>query len=79
MSNDLTANLRASEIVTEELEWHQRVMRAIQSGTLAEAGLQLAQIVNFALKTQHDEQFALEVKNCVTTFWDRCIRELRQG
>jgi hypothetical protein len=58
-----------------QLEWHARVLLTIQQGTLAEAGYELAMLVNFALKTQHDEQFNREVRDCVLAFWSRCERE----
>jgi hypothetical protein len=61
--------------MSAELEWHEKVMKATQEDTLAAAGYELVQIVNFALKTQHDEQFNREVRNCVMAFWNRCERE----
>lgn len=58
-----------------EPEWHEQVMKSIHEGTLAEAGYELCKLVNFTLKTEHDEQFNLEVSNCVNAFWNRCQRE----
>lgn len=55
--------------------WCANVMRMIYEKPLAEAGLELARLVDFALKTQHDEQFNREVRACVHSFWDRCARD----
>jgi hypothetical protein len=59
-------------------EWPHRVMVAIEGTTLAVAGYEVARLVDFALKTQHDYQFNREVRNCVLHFWERCNRESKR-
>lgn len=55
--------------------WCNRVMWLIENDTLAAAGHELAQLVNYALKTQHSDHFNREVRGCVHAFWNRCERE----
>lgn len=55
--------------------WCSRVLHLIQEHTLAEAGLELAQLVDYALKTRHSEHFTREVRTCVHLFWNRCAQE----
>lgn len=56
-------------------DWAMMVKQAVNEKPLAEAGYELARIVTFALKTQHDAQFARDVDACVKSFWARCERE----
>lgn len=77
MNGDFVNATREHDLRVEptELEWHQRVMKAIQEESLATAGYELSKLVNFGLKTQHSEQTARELRNCVLAFWNRCERE----
>lgn len=55
--------------------WCHRVIWLIENDTLAAAGHEFAQLVDYALKTQHSDQFNREVRGCVHAFWNRCERE----
>ena len=59
--------------------WCHRVKHLIETATLAEAGAELSSLLNYALKTQHSEQFGLEVKGCLLMFWERCLREQKNA
>ncbi len=56
--------------------WCYRVTWLLENDTLAAAGHELAQLVDYALKTQHSEQFNREVRGCVHAFMNRCQREM---
>lgn len=56
-------------------EWCEEVVMTIESAPLAVAGYEVARLVNFALKTAHDDAFNREVRNCVHLFQERCTRE----
>lgn len=58
-------------------DWTAYVMKCIQDESLATAGKELAMLVDFALKTQHDEQFNRDVRGCVLAYWDRCDRVMK--
>lgn len=55
-------------------DWTAYVMMCIQQKPLALAGKELAMLVDFALKPQHDEQFNGDVRACVAAYFDRCDR-----
>lgn len=55
--------------------WCAAIMYLIENDTLAAAGYGLVQLVDYALKTQHSDQFNREVRDCVHAFWNRCERE----
>lgn len=59
--------------------WCAYVMHAIEDEPLSVAGSELMQLVDFALKTDCDEQFVREVRACVHMFWNRCNREAKQA
>lgn len=56
-------------------QWINDVKDQIENASLASAGVGMMRLVSFALKTQHDEQFARDVDSCVKLFWERCNRE----
>lgn len=56
--------------------WCAHVMQSIEKDSLANAGHKLAMLVDYALKTQHSDQFNRDVRGCVHAFWNRCEREL---
>ena len=57
--------------------WCNRVKHLTETASLAEAGAELCSLLNYALKTQHNEQFGLEVKSALLMFWSRCLHEQR--
>lgn len=55
--------------------WCREVRVAIEDAPLAVAGYEVARLVDFALKTAHDDAFNRDVRNCVHLFEERCTRE----
>jgi hypothetical protein len=58
--------------------WCYRVTQLIETASLAEAGHELAQLANYALKTQHSDHFNRQVRDCVLMFWERCDRTMKR-